>query len=44
MVKAPVKRVTAFDVAFPENQTEEVYLPGVPRVKAAFEAVLAYEF
>lgn len=43
-LKAPIKRVTGFDVAFPENQTEEMYLPGVPRAKAAFEAVLGYEF
>lgn len=43
-LKAPVKRVTGFDVAFPDNQTEELYLPGSQRVKAAIEAVLAYEF
>ena len=37
-------RVTGFDIAFPENQTEERYLPGPQRVKAAIEAVLQYEF
>ena len=43
-LKAPIKRVTAFDVFFPENQTEEVYLPGTPRIRAGIEAVLGYEF
>lgn len=43
-LKAPIKRVTAFDVFFPENQTEEIYLPGTPRIRAGIEAVLGYEF
>jgi pyruvate/2-oxoglutarate/acetoin dehydrogenase E1 component len=43
-LKAPVKRVTGFDVAFPDTSTEEFYLPGVDRARAAFEAILAYEF
>lgn len=42
-LKAPVKRVTGFDVAFPENQTEDYYLPGVDRVRAALLAVLDHE-
>lgn len=43
-LKAPVKRVTGFDVAFPDNSTEEYYLPGTERARAAFEAVLGFEF
>jgi pyruvate/2-oxoglutarate/acetoin dehydrogenase E1 component len=43
-LKAPVKRVTGFDVAFPDTSTEEFYLPGVERAKAAFSAVLDFEF
>ena len=31
-LKAPIKRVTAFDVFFPDNQVEDVYLPGPDRV------------
>jgi pyruvate/2-oxoglutarate/acetoin dehydrogenase E1 component len=42
-LKAPIKRATAFDVAFPENQMEEMYLPGTARVKFAIEAVLSYQ-
>jgi pyruvate/2-oxoglutarate/acetoin dehydrogenase E1 component len=42
-LQAPVMRVTGFDVAFPENQTEDLYLPGPRRVKAAIDAVMAYE-
>lgn len=43
-LKAPVLRVTGFDIPFPENQTEEDYLPGVARVVAGVEAVLNYRF
>ncbi|MCP3730288.1 alpha-ketoacid dehydrogenase subunit beta [Sphingomonas sp. MG17] len=43
-LKAPVKRVTGFDVAFPDTSTEDFYLPGVGRAKAAFEAILNFEF
>lgn len=43
-LRAPVKRVTGFDVAFPDNSTEQFYLPGVFRAKAAFEAALQFEF
>ena len=43
-LKAPIKRVTGFDVAFPDTSTEEFYLPGVDRAKAAFEAVLDFAF
>ena len=43
-LKAPVKRATGFDVAFPDTSTEDFYLPGVSRAKAAFEAVLGFEF
>jgi pyruvate/2-oxoglutarate/acetoin dehydrogenase E1 component len=43
-LKAPVRRVTGFDVAFPETSTEQHYLPGVVRAKAAFEAVLGFEY
>ncbi len=43
-LKAPVKRVTAFDVFFPENQLEDAYLPGTQRIKAGIEAVLNYQF
>lgn len=43
-LKAPVRRVTGFDVAFPETTTEHLYLPGVGRAKAAFEAALGFEF
>lgn len=43
-LKAPVRRVTGFDVAFPDNSTEQFYLPGVFRAKSAFEAVLQFEF
>ena len=43
-LKAPIKRVSGFDVAFPDTSTEEFYLPGVNRAKFAFEAVLGFEF
>lgn len=43
-LKAPVRRVTGFDVAFPDTSTEEFYLPGVERVKFALDAVLGFEF
>ena len=43
-LKAPIRRVTGFDVAFPETTTEHFYLPDVRRAKAAFEAVLGFEF
>ncbi|MDN5874824.1 MAG: alpha-ketoacid dehydrogenase subunit beta [Sinobacteraceae bacterium] len=43
-LKAPIKRATGFDVAFPDNSTEDFYLPGVERAKFAFEAVLGFEF
>lgn len=43
-LKAPVKRVTGFDVAFPDTSTEHFYLPGVARAVAAFQAVLGFEF
>jgi pyruvate/2-oxoglutarate/acetoin dehydrogenase E1 component len=31
-LKAPIKRVTGFDVCFPENQIEEAYLPSPGRI------------
>ena len=43
-LKAPIKRVTAFDVFFPDNQVEDIYLPGPERVKAGIEAVMTYQF
>jgi pyruvate/2-oxoglutarate/acetoin dehydrogenase E1 component len=43
-LKAPIKRVTGFDVAFPDTSTEHFYLPGAARAAAAFEAVLGFEF
>ena len=43
-LKAPIKRVTGFDVAFPDTSTEEFYLPGANRAKAAFKAVLDFAF
>jgi pyruvate/2-oxoglutarate/acetoin dehydrogenase E1 component len=43
-MKAPVRRVTGFDVAFPETSIEQYYLPDVERAKAAFEAVLQFEY
>lgn len=43
-LKAPIKRVTGYDVAFPDTSTEDFYLPGVKRTAAAFEAVLGFEF
>lgn len=43
-LKAPVKRVTGFDVFFPDNQAEEAYLPSPQRIKAGIEAVLDYRF
>lgn len=43
-LKAPIKRVTGFDVAFPDTSTEDFYLPGVARAKAAFEAALGFKF
>mgnify|MGYP000909111271 CR=1 FL=1 len=43
-LKAPVKRVTAFDVFFPENQIEDAYLPSPGRIKSGIEAVLNYQF
>jgi pyruvate/2-oxoglutarate/acetoin dehydrogenase E1 component len=43
-LKAPVRRVTAFDVHFPENQTEDFYLPDARRVRYGIESVLQYKF
>jgi pyruvate/2-oxoglutarate/acetoin dehydrogenase E1 component len=43
-LKAPIKRVTGFDVFFPENQIEEAYLPSTGRIKAGIEALLGYQF
>ncbi len=43
-LRAPVRRVTAYDVFFPEPQLEDYYLPGPARVKHAIEAVLSYQF
>lgn len=43
-LKAPVKRATGFDVAFPDTSTEDLYLPGVQRLKFAFTAVLDFDF
>jgi pyruvate/2-oxoglutarate/acetoin dehydrogenase E1 component len=43
-LRAPVCRVTAFDVFFPESQLEDYYLPGVARVRHALEAVLDYRY
>ncbi|MCK9990516.1 MAG: pyruvate dehydrogenase E1 component beta subunit [Rugosibacter sp.] len=43
-LKAPIKRVTGFDVFFPENQIEEAYLPSPGRIKAGIRAVLGYQF
>jgi pyruvate/2-oxoglutarate/acetoin dehydrogenase E1 component len=43
-LKAPIKRVTGFDVAFPDTSTEDFYLPGVERAKFALEAVLGFKF
>jgi len=43
-LKAPVKRVTSFDVFFPDNQVEDAYLPSPLRIKAGIEAVMQYQF
>jgi pyruvate/2-oxoglutarate/acetoin dehydrogenase E1 component len=43
-LRAPVCRVTAFDVFFPENPLEDFYLPGVERVRHGLEAVLNYRY
>lgn len=43
-LKAPVKRCTAFDVFFPDNQVEDAYLPGPFRIRAALDATLNYQF
>ena len=43
-LKAPIKRVTGFDVHFPDNQLEETYLPDEERTRYAIEAVMNYEF
>jgi len=43
-LKAPVKRVTGFDVFFPDNQVEDAYLPSPQRIKAGIEAVMQYQF
>nr|ART38040.1 F108 [uncultured bacterium] len=43
-LKAPVRRVTAFDVQFPENQTEDFYLPDAKRVRHGIESVMHYQF
>ncbi len=43
-LKAPVRRVTAYDVQFPENQTEDFYLPDIRRVRHGIESVLQYRF
>ena len=41
-LRAPIRRVTGFDVHFPENQTEDYHLPDAGRVRAALESVLTY--
>jgi pyruvate/2-oxoglutarate/acetoin dehydrogenase E1 component len=43
-LRAPVCRVTAPDVFFPENQLEDFYLPGVERVRRGLQAVLDYRY
>lgn len=43
-LKAPVKRVTSFDVFFPDNQVEDAYLPSPKRIQAGIEAVMQYQF
>lgn len=43
-LKAPIYRVTAFDVFFPENQLEDFYLPSVTRVRNALVAALSYRY
>jgi len=41
-LKAPVKRVTGFDVQMPYYQLENFYLPNVARVQQAIRETLAY--
>lgn len=41
-LRAPVRRVTAFDVHFPENQIEDHYLPDAARIAHALTAVLDF--
>jgi pyruvate/2-oxoglutarate/acetoin dehydrogenase E1 component len=43
-LRAPVKRVTSFDVLFPEPPLEDAYLPSLMRVRNAIEAVLNYQY
>ncbi|MCG2635068.1 MAG: alpha-ketoacid dehydrogenase subunit beta [Gammaproteobacteria bacterium] len=41
---APVQRVTAFDVNFPDNQTEDFYLPDAQRIQYGIEKVMNYRY
>jgi pyruvate/2-oxoglutarate/acetoin dehydrogenase E1 component len=43
-LRAPVKRVTGFDVFFPENGLEDDYLPSAKRIRNAISAVLSYQY
>lgn len=41
-LKAPVKRVTGYDIVVPSSKLEAYYRPGSERVRSAIESVLAY--
>ena len=41
---APVQRVTGFDVNFPDNQTEDFYLPDAKRIQYGIEKVMDYRY
>jgi len=42
-LRAPVRRVTGYDVFFPEYTLEDYYLPSVTRLRQALESVLEYQ-
>jgi pyruvate dehydrogenase E1 component beta subunit len=41
-LKAPILRVTAYDVTLPLPKLEDHYLPSVARIRKAIETVLQY--
>jgi len=41
-LKAPVKRVTGYDIVFPLAKLEKLYLPDAKKIDIALESVMAY--
>lgn len=43
-LKAPIKRVSAYDAHVPRNQVEDTYFPDAGRIQNAIEAVMEYQY